>query len=157
MKIIVMTVGKTRDASLRSAMERYLGRIARYAPFEYVELAEVKRGGRMSEELQKGAECKAIMARIAPGDRVVLMDERGRELSSREFAASIGDAMGSLPRNLIYVIGGPYGFSPEMYARANGMIALSRMTLTHEMARLVLVEQVYRAMTILRGEPYHHD
>ena len=157
MKIIVMTVGKTRDAGLRSAMERYLGRIARYAPFEYVELAEARRGARMSEELQKAAECKAMMARIAPGDRVVLMDERGATPTSRQFAIELDKLMVNTQRNIIFVIGGPYGFSPAMYARANRKLALSAMTLTHEMARLFLAEQLYRALTILRGMPYHHD
>lgn len=157
MKIIVMTVGKTADANLRAAMERYLARLPHYVPFEYVELPEAKRRPNVTEALQKAAECKAMMARIAPGDRVVLMDERGKEHTSRSLANTISAALNTLPTNLFFIIGGPYGFSEEMYARANAMIALSRMTLTHEMARLFLVEQLYRAFTILRGEPYHHD
>lgn len=157
MKIIVITVGKTVDANIKNAMERYLGRIPHYVPFEYVEIPEIRRGNKITESLQKDSECKALMAKISPGDKVILMDERGREYTSRQFAEMIGDALVSLPRNMIIIIGGPYGFSPDMYARANGMIALSKMTLTHEMARLFLVEQIYRGCTILRGEPYHHD
>lgn len=157
MKIIVMTVGKTADNNVREAMERYLSRIPHYVPFEYVEIAEARRGAKMTEAAQKEAECKAMLARISNGDHVVLMDERGREYTSRQFSETIGNALLTLPRNLIFIIGGPYGFSKEMYGRADSLIALSKMTLTHEMARLFLIEQIYRGCTILRGEPYHHD
>lgn len=153
-----MTVGKTADNNIRSAMERYQSRIPHYVPFEYIEIPDLKRGGnKITEAAQKEAECKIMLSKITPGDRVILMDERGREYTSRQFAEQIDNALISLPRNMIFIIGGPYGFSPEMYSRADSMIALSKMTLTHEMARLFLIEQIYRGCTILRGEPYHHD
>ena len=97
------------------------------------------------------------MAKIAPGDYVVLMDERGREMTSREFASFIDKKASSLGRNLVFVIGGPYGFSERVYGRADMKMGLSKLTFTHEMARVLTAEQIYRAMTILRGEPYHHD
>ena len=157
MKIILLTVGKTADKELVGAIERYAARIKHYAPFEFRQLPDVKTTRNTTEAKQKELEGQAILQQVQPGDRVVLLDERGKEYTSRQFSGVISDAMVSLQRNLFFVIGGPYGFSSEVYDRANGMIALSRMTLTHEMVRLFFVEQIYRAFTILRGEPYHHD
>ena len=100
---------------------------------------------------------QAMLAALQPGDVVVLLDERGREFTSREFSEYLDKKMIQGIKRLVFIVGGPYGFSPEMYARANEKISLSRMTFTHEMVRLFFIEQIYRAMTILRGEPYHHD
>lgn len=157
MKISVITIGKTADSNIGAAIERYKDRISHYIPFEYKQLPDIRRTRGMSEHRQKQLEGEMVMSRIAPGDRVVLLDERGKEVTSRQFAATINDALINLPGNLVYVIGGPYGFSKAMYDRANSMLALSRMTFPHEMARLFFIEQIYRACTILRGEPYHHD
>ena len=107
--------------------------------------------------MQKQREGKSIIASLQPGDLVTLLDERGAELTSRQFAGEIERGMVSGLKRMVFVIGGPYGFSPEVYARADRKLSLSRMTFTHEMVRLFFAEQVYRAMTIMRGEPYHHD
>lgn len=157
MKIIIATIGKTQDRELSPAIDRYVQRIGHYAPFEYRQLADVKTSKTTTAERQKEAEGALLLQQVQPGDRLVLLDERGREFTSRQLAAYIDKAMTELQRNLVFVIGGPYGFSPQVYARADAQIALSKLTLTHEMARLFFTEQVYRAFTILRGEPYHHD
>ncbi len=111
----------------------------------------------MTEDRQKEAEGAVLLSSVTPKDYVVLLDERGKEFTSREFASYVDRRTVSLAGNLVFVVGGPYGFSQDVYDRANDKISLSRMTLTHEMVRLFFVEQLYRAMTILRGEPYHHD
>lgn len=111
----------------------------------------------MTEQKQKEAEGALILSSVDSRDFVILLDERGKEFTSREFATYIDKKTLSLPGNLVFVIGGPYGFSKEVYERANDKVSLSKMTFSHEMVRLFFVEQLYRAMTILRGEPYHHD
>ncbi len=145
------------DAPLVQAVERYVKRLVHYVPFQMVTLPDVKTTKSMTEQRQKDTEGGAILAAIDSRDFVILLDEKGKEFTSREFAAYYDKRILSLPGNLVFVIGGPYGFSQEVYDRANDKISLSRMTLTHEMVRLFFVEQLYRAMTILRGEPYHHD
>ncbi len=156
MKIQLLAVGAMHEAPLRELMERYVTRIPRYMPFEAVSLPDVKCRN-LTPALQKGREGEAILSHVSPGDFVVLLDEHGREMTSREFATFIDKKSSMLSRNLVFVIGGPYGFSSQVYARADCLMGLSRMTFTHEMARVLVVEQIYRAMTILRGEPYHHD
>lgn len=156
MKIVLMQVGATRNASLATLIDDYSRRIGHYMPFDTITIPDVKGRG-LTPERQKTLEGQAMLARLAPGDRVVLLDERGQQPTSRQWAADIqAQAVTGLKR-LIYVIGGPWGFSGEMYTRADGQLSLSRLTLPHELARLIVVEQLYRAMTILRGEPYHHD
>lgn len=145
------------DAPLVEATGRYLKRLKHYIPFEYVTLPDVKNTKAMTEARQKEAEGAQILSAVSARDFVVLLDERGKEFTSREFAAYIDRRTVSLAGNLVFVVGGPYGFSDAVYARADDKISLSRMTFSHEMVRLFFVEQVYRAMTILRGEPYHHD
>ncbi|MDE7426491.1 MAG: 23S rRNA (pseudouridine(1915)-N(3))-methyltransferase RlmH [Muribaculaceae bacterium] len=157
MKIKLVSVGKPRRSELLSLTEDFFKRIPHYMPFEAVVIPDVKAGRNASEAEIKRREGELILAQAGGGDRLVLMDERGREFTSREFAAWIERHSISVPGSLIIVIGGPYGFSEAVYARADEKISLSRMTLTHEMARLFAAEQLYRAMTILRGEPYHHD
>lgn len=157
MKIILMVVGKTTSANLRSGIEEYARRINRYFPFEIVEIPDVKSSKKLTEEKQKEAEGTAMLTKIQPGDFVVLLDERGREMTSREFASDLERKAVSLPRQLYFIVGGPYGFSPEIYARANEKLSLSKMTFPHEMVRLFFTEQLYRAFTIQRNEPYHHD
>lgn len=157
MKISLLCIGKTADGKLTGAMERYLSRIPHYVPFAMRELPDVKNTRAMTADRQKEQEGRMLMSVLQPGDYVVLLDERGKEMSSREFASYMEDKMISVPRQLVFVIGGPYGFSKEVYGRADFKISMSRMTFSHEMARLFFIEQLYRAMTILKGEPYHHD
>lgn len=157
MKIRLSCIGKVGYAPFREAIERYASRIGRYAPFSIGEVPDVKNSRGMTEDKQKEAEGHAMLASLQPGDFLMLMDERGKEYTSRQFSKFLSDKMVTLPGRLVLAIGGPYGFSPAVYARADAMMSLSKMTFPHEMARLFAVEQIYRAMTILHGEPYHHD
>ena len=157
MKITLMVVGKTTQAPVRTLIDEYSRRISRYNPFEILQLPDVKTSRKLTEQKQKEMEGEMMLQRIQPGDFVVLLDEHGRELTSREFAADIEKKSVTVPRNLWFVVGGPYGFSPEVYARANQQLSLSKMTFPHEMVRAFFTEQLYRAFTILRNEPYHHD
>lgn len=155
MKITVIAVGKTSTPEISRLIDGYLRRIGHYIGFELVELPDA-RGCRDSES-QKRAEGDAILKRLTAADTVVLLDERGREMTSVEFARFLEGRMNAGIKRLVFIIGGPYGFSQEVYSRAGRLLGLSQMTFTHEMVRLFFTEQVYRAMTILRGEPYHHQ
>lgn len=157
MKIIILAVGKTATRYIAEATDEFVRRASRYAPVEFITLPDIRSGRGISEETQKTKEGKSILEAIQPGDLVTLLDERGSELTSRQFSAEIERAMTSGLKRMVFIIGGPYGFSDEVYARADRKLSLSRMTFTHEMVRLFFAEQVYRAMTIMRGEPYHHD
>lgn len=157
MKIVLLAVGKTTTDYLIKGIDGFLKRINHYVPIEFNIIPDLKSTKGLTEETQKVREGQSMMAALQPGDVVVLLDERGKEYTSREFASQIDRKMVQGIKRLVFVIGGPYGFSQEMYERANEKISLSRMTFTHEMVRLFFVEQIYRAMTILRGEPYHHD
>ena len=157
MKIILMAIGKTRSRLLADGVEEYSGRINRYLPFETFFLPDVRTTRTMTEPMQKELEGQMMLERLQPSDYVMLLDERGVEMTSREFAGFVDKRMSSGLKRLVFVIGGPYGFSPAMYERADARLSLSRMTFSHEMVRLFFTGQVYRAMTILRGEPYHHD
>lgn len=157
MKIVLLAVGKTSTDYLIKGIEGFIKRINHYVPMELSIIPDLKSTKGLTEETQKIREGQAMMAALLPGDVVVLLDERGKEYTSREFASQIDRKMVQGIKRLVFVIGGPYGFSQEIYDRANEKISLSRMTFTHEMVRLFFVEQIYRAMTILRGEPYHHD
>ena len=155
MKITVIAVGKTSTPEISRLIDGYLRRIGHYIGFELVELPDA-RGCRDSES-QKRAEGDAILKRLTAADTVVLLDERGREMTSVEFARFLEGRMNAGIKRLVFIIGGPYGFSQEVYSRADRLLGLSQMTFTHEMVRLFFTEQVYRAMTILRVEPYHHQ
>lgn len=157
MKITLLAIGKTSSSYLRDGIDNYTRRIGYYVPFDLKTLPDIKNTKSLTEERQKVLEGEAFMSIMRPGDYVVLLDERGREMTSRQFSDFISEKMTRLPGQLFFVIGGPYGFSEDMYRRANDKLSLSRMTFSHEMVRLFFVEQIYRAMTILRGEPYHHD
>lgn len=157
MKIRLTCIGKVAYAPFRESIERYSSRVGRYIPFDIFEIPDVKNTRGMTEEKQKETEGTALLASLQPGDFLMLMDERGKEYTSRQFAKLISDKMISLPGRMVLAIGGPYGFSQAAYARADSLMSLSKMTFPHEMARLFTVEQIYRAMTILKGEPYHHD
>ena len=156
MKTLLILVGKTTDRHFQAGIADYTERIGHYMPFELVTIPELKNTKSLSEDQQKTAEGEQILKLIQPSDTVVLLDEHGRELRSIEFARWL-EQKRSTARRLIFIIGGPYGFSPAVYARANEQLSLSKMTFSHQMIRLVFTEQVYRACTIIKGEPYHHE
>jgi len=157
MKIELMAIGKTQSKYLIEGIDMYCQRLGHYIPFAFTVLPDVKCAKSLSETQLKEREGQIMMSAFQPSDVVVLLDERGKEFTSREFAGYIDKQMTSGLKRLVFVIGGPYGFSDRMYERADGKISLSRMTFSHEMVRLFFIEQIYRSMTILRGEPYHHD
>lgn len=157
MEIVLMTVGKTGISFVKSGIEEYVKRLKRYIPYSIEELPDIKNSGKIAENEQKEAEGRSILSHISPSDFVILLDERGKEYTSREFAGRIEKIMGSGRKRAIFITGGPYGFSQTVYSRADDKLSLSKMTFNHEMVRLFFTEQIYRAMTILRNEPYHHD
>lgn len=150
-------MGRTSTKYIADATDEFVRRVNRYAPMEVVTVPDLKSTRGLTEDVQKQREGAAILASLQGGDHVCLLDERGKELTSREFAGVIDRRMSQGLKRLVFIIGGPYGFSQEVYERADSKLSLSRMTFTHEMIRLFFAEQVYRAMTIMRGEPYHHD
>ncbi len=152
-----MVVGRTTSANLRAGIEEYAKRINRYIPFDIVELPDVKTTKKLTEEKQKETEGEMMLSRIQPADYIVLLDERGKEMTSREFSLTLERKAQTVAKQLYFIVGGPYGFSPAVYARANEKMSLSKMTFPHEMVRLFFTEQLYRAYTIQRNEPYHHD
>ena len=152
-----MVVGKTVDKSLIQMIEDYVKRLKFYTDFEMVIIPDLKNNKNMPFDVQKEKEGEMILRSLNDSDDVILMDEHGKEFSSVEFASYIQKKMTSGLKRLVFIIGGPYGFSPAMYARASGKISLSRMTFSHQMVRLIFTEQLYRAFTILKGEPYHHE
>ena len=156
MKITLLTVGKTGDKTIEQLIGRYLERLTHYVKFEVKVIPDIKGGKNQTTERQKAAEGESILAILRPSDHVVLLDERGKEHTSPGFADMIGEHLNRGTRDIVFVIGGPFGFSEAVYSRADAMMALSKMTLTHEMVRLFFVEQLYRAFTILKGESYHH-
>ncbi len=157
MKILLLCVGRTRRKDIAEAIDTYASRIPHYIPFALECIPDVKTTRAMTSESQKTLEGEKILAQLQSGDYLMLLDERGREYTSREFATFLEKKNIDLPGRLVLVIGGPYGFSQAVYARSDAMLSLSKMTFPHELVRLFIVEQLYRAMTILRGEPYHHD
>ena len=156
MKITLLVVGKTTDQRLVSLIEDYRQRLTHYVPFDLVVIPDLKNTKGLSEAQIKTTEGNEILRCLTPSAEAVLLDEHGREFRSVEFAEWLQKRMSS-GRDLTLIIGGPYGFSSEVYQRANGKISLSQMTFSHQMVRLFAIEQLYRAMTILRNEPYHHE
>lgn len=157
MKIELLAVGKTSDAYINTGIDIYVGRLKYYLPFQFIEIKDLKNTKNLSEAQVKQKEGELIMKQIIPGDWVILLDERGKQKSSIDFSDQISDYMLRGIKKVIFVIGGPYGFSDVIYSRANEKISLSKMTFSHQMVRLFFVEQLYRAMTIRKGEPYHHE
>lgn len=157
MEIQLLVIGKNSSALLDAATKVYLDRLRHYVPYTIRVLPDVRNTKNMSEAQQKEAEGKVFLGTFQPSDFVVLLDERGKEYTSMEFSGYLSARMASGLKKLVFVVGGPYGFSADVYSRANGKISLSKMTFSHEMIRLFFTEQVYRAMTILRHEPYHHE
>lgn len=157
MKITFLTIGKTEEAYLKEGIEKYVKRLKHYTKLSVIEIDELKNTKSLTMQQQKAREAELILKKILPLDHVILLDEKGMELSSMQFAAYFEKkALGSIS-NLVFVVGGPYGFDPSVYERANETLSLSKMTLSHQMVRLLFVEQMYRAFTIIKGEPYHHE
>ena len=156
MKITLLVVGKTTDAHIDTLIQDYQKRLTHYLPFSLVVIPELKNTKSLTMEQQKLAEGELILRQLTPSTDMILLDEKGRDYRSVEFADFLQKKMSS-GRDVVFVVGGPYGFSQSVYDRANGKISLSQMTFSHQMVRLFFVEQIYRAMTILRGEPYHHE
>ena len=156
MKVELILVGKTADRHFQAGIQDYTERINHYLPFKITVIPEIKNTKNLSEEQQKTKEGEEILKIVKPSDVVVLLDEHGKEYRSVEFAAWMQKKQNN-SRNLVYVIGGPYGFSKEVYQRADEQISLSKMTFSHQMVRLIFTEQLYRACSIIKGEPYHHE
>lgn len=150
-------MGRTVDKHLGKLIDEYAERVKHYLPFEMTVVPELKNTKALTTEQQKEREGDLIAKQLRAGDYVVLLDEGGREFRSVEFAAYVEKKQHTIPQRLVFVVGGPYGFSPAVYALAKEKLSLSKMTMSHQMVRLFFVEQLYRAMTILRGEPYHHE
>jgi len=156
MKTELIYVGKQTDRSVAALIQDYAQRINHYMPFGLVEVPDLKNARHLSEDEQCQREGMGILQRVEAADVVVLLDERGKEMRSMEFAQWLQKRLAG-GRKLSFVIGGAYGFSPDVYARANDKVSISKMTFTHQMVRLIFVEQLYRACTILKGEKYHHE
>lgn len=157
MKITLLTVGKTEDKYIAEGIDVYLKRLKHYTSFKIVEIPELKGTKSLSRDQQKSKEAELIFKNINSTDHVILMDENGKEYSSKEFSVFLNKKMVGGQQHLVFVVGGAYGFSEELYKRSNEKISFSKMTFSHQMIRLFFTEQLYRAHTILKGEPYHHD
>ncbi len=156
MKTILIVVGKTGNKIFQTGIDDYTNRIGHYMPFSIITIPELKNTKNLTIDLQKKKEGELILKEIQPTDTIILLDEKGTEFRSTEYAKWLKQKQ-SISRRLIFIIGGSYGFSKEIYERANEKISLSKMTFSHQMVRLIFVEQLYRACTILKGEPYHHE
>ncbi len=156
MKITLIAIGKTDDKNLEVLIEDYTNRLKHYVPFAIDIIPDIKNTKNLNETWKKQLEGQEILKRITLVDTLILLDEKGKSYSSVSFSEYLQKKMNSGLKNLVFVIGGPYGFSEEIYDRANGKIALSQMTFSHQMVRLFIIEQLYRGFTILRNEPYHH-
>ena len=157
MEISLIVIGKTNARYLQEGIDEYIKRLKHYIPYSITVLPDIKNTKKLTEQQQTEAEGKLMLDALKPGDCLVLLDERGKEFTSVAFADYLQRKMNAGLRRLVFVIGGPYGFSQSVYDRADEKISLSKMTFSHEMIRLFFTEQIYRAMTIQRGEPYHHQ
>ena len=157
MKITLLTVGKTDVKWVRDGLELYVSRLVHYVPFQLREIPELKNVSALDREQVKAREGELILKALKPSDEVVLLDEGGREFRSMEFASWLEERISRGSRDIVFVVGGAYGFSPEVYSRADSKLSLSKMTFSHQMVRTIFAEQLYRAFTIIRGEPYHHE
>jgi 23S rRNA (pseudouridine1915-N3)-methyltransferase len=157
MDIILLAIGKTNTSYLQTGIDEYKKRLTRYVSFKLEYLPDLRNTKSLSEAEQKNREGKLFTDYFQSSDHVVLLDEHGKERTSMEFASYLEKRLASGKKRLIFCIGGPYGFSDEVHARADEKVSLSKMTFNHEMVRLFFIEQIYRGCTILRGEPYHHE
>lgn len=157
MRINLICIGKTDDKEIVSLMKYYLPRLPKHWNFELMEIPDVKNAKNLTPDQLKKEEAKLFQNNIDASDLVIILDEKGKQFTSREFAEKIDFWMGNSVKKIHFLVGGAYGFSEEIYNRANEKISLSKMTFTHQMIRLFFVEQIYRAATILQGKPYHND
>lgn len=156
MEIQLLTIGKTNQSYIQNGIEDFYNRLKRYISYRIISLNDIKNSKSLTEQQQKEKEGDLILHHLSPSDYCVLLDERGTEYTSVKFAEFLKKNMNSGKKRIIFIVGGPYGFSEQVYRRADALFSLSKMTFTHEMVRLFFTEQLYRAMTIIRGEPYHH-
>lgn len=157
MKIKLLVVGKTDDKRIQSLIDDYTNRLKHYISFDLEVIPDIKNVKKLSMDQQKTKEGELILSKSTPSDRLILLDEKGKEFSSMNFSKYIQKHMNSGVKRVIFVVGGPYGFSKDVYSKAQGKISLSQMTFSHQMVRLFFTEQIYRAFTILKNEPYHHE
>jgi len=153
----LLTVGKTDVKWVKEGLDLYSSRLVHYIPFSVAEIPELKNVSALTKEQIKEKEGELILKMIKPSDDLILMDEHGKEFRSLEFAEFIRDKMSRSGKDIVFVIGGAYGFSKAVYDRANSKMSLSKMTFSHQMVRTIFTEQLYRAFTIIKGEPYHHE
>jgi len=156
MKITLLVIGKTDKDFVKKGIEEYQKRLVHYLPFDLKIIPDIKNTKNLSEAQQKQKEGELILDKLGSSDTIILLDENGKEFSSVDFSNFIEQKMIGGIKNLVFVIGGPYGFSDEVYQKAQGKVSLSKMTFSHQMIRMIFVEQLYRVMTIIKGEPYHH-
>tara|TARA_R110002020_G_scaffold157275_1_gene339926 strand:+ start:449 stop:922 length:474 start_codon:yes stop_codon:yes gene_type:complete len=157
MNITLLCIGKTDDPNLTTLIDIYTKRLGHYVNFNIEIIPDLKKVKNLSEDQQKEKEGALILNKIGAQDQLILLDEKGKEFNSVSFSQYLQKKMNSGIKTLVFVIGGPYGFSPDVYAKAQGKVALSKMTFSHQMIRLFITEQLYRGFTILRNEPYHHQ
>lgn len=157
MKITFLVLGKTDDKYINEGIAKYLGRLKHYIKFDLIEIPDLKNTKSLREDQQKAKEAELLQKALNPADHVILLDEKGTEFTSRQFSEFLNKKMVSGIQNLVFIVGGPYGFDESIYKLANGKISLSKLTFSHQMVRLFFIEQIYRGFTILKGEPYHHD
>ena len=157
MKIKLLLVGKTTEEYLREGIALYRGRISHYVQFEIVEIPELKGVPSLTREQIKAREGDLILKQLRDGDDVILLDERGKRFRSVDWARHLEQKMAHASRDIVFVVGGSYGFSDAVYSRSGSSLSLSDMTFSHQLVRLIFVEQLYRAFTIIKGEPYHHE
>lgn len=157
MKIKLLIIGKTEEEYLRAGISEYEMRIKRYVPFEIVEIPGLKNSAKMPLAEQNARESVMINKQFLPGDVIILLDEHGKEMRSTEFASFLNKQFISGNKNLVFVVGGPFGFDPSLKKQASFILSLSKMTFSHQMVRLFFAEQLYRGLTIIRGESYHHE
>lgn len=157
MKITLLAMGQTEKNWIKDGLDVYTSRLSHYVQFSVKEIPELKNASALSPEQIKAKEGEIIMKALKGTDDVILLDEHGKEYSSLEWASAIEKKISAGNRDIVFVIGGPYGFSRQVYERCNGMVSLSRMTFSHQMVRVIFTEQLYRAFTIIKGQPYHHE
>ena len=157
MKVKFVCIGKTGKDFLLQGENEYLNRLKHYVTIERIELPDLKQASKLSKDQIKDQEGKEFLAKVKSSDVLILLDERGKEMGSVQFADFVQQRFNSGAKNLVFLVGGAYGFSQEVYDRANYKLSLSKMTFSHQMIRMIFFEQLYRAMTILKGEPYHHE
>ncbi|HLS94607.1 23S rRNA (pseudouridine1915-N3)-methyltransferase [Sphingobacterium allocomposti] len=157
MKICLLCIGKTDEEFVKLGIENYTKRLKHYINFELIVIPDIRNAKNISQEQQKVKEGELLLKQLSRNDVVILLDERGKEFRSIDFSRFLEQKMIASVQRLVFIIGGPYGFSSEVYQRANQQLSLSKMTFSHQMIRLFFIEQVYRAFTIMRGEPYHHE